>query len=77
MSGPRSRLVVVGAEGFRESEAAFRFAADEAKFRGAVLRIICAWEPGYERSARRGESAVLESCGDRRIVLREHVLRKP
>lgn len=32
-------------DGSRESEAALRFAADEAKLRGAVLRIVCAWEP--------------------------------
>ena len=45
MSGPPSRLVVVGVDGSRESEAALRFAADEAKLRGALLRIVCAWEP--------------------------------
>ena len=45
MNGPPSRLVVVGVDGSRESEAALRFAADEAKLRGALLRIVCAWEP--------------------------------
>lgn len=45
MSAPGPRLVVVGVDGSRESEAALRFAADEAKLRGALLRIVCAWEP--------------------------------
>ena len=40
-----SQLVVVGVDGSLESVAALRFAADEAKLRGAVLRIVCAWEP--------------------------------
>ena len=38
-------MVVVGVDGSRESEAALRFAADEAKLRGALLRIVCASEP--------------------------------
>ena len=50
MSGPRFRLVVVGIDGSGESEAALRFAADEAKLRGAVLRIVCAWEPSASGS---------------------------
>lgn len=45
MSGLPSRLVVVGIDGSRESEAALRFAVDEAKLRGALLRVVCAWEP--------------------------------
>ena len=45
MSGPPFRVVVVGIDGSRESEAALRFAADEAKLRGALLRIVCASEP--------------------------------
>lgn len=47
MSGKRSRprLVVVGVDGSPESEAALRFAADEAKLRSALLRIVCAWTP--------------------------------
>jgi nucleotide-binding universal stress UspA family protein len=45
MSALRSPLVVVGVDGSRESEAALRFAAEEAKLRGALLRIVCAWEP--------------------------------
>ena len=50
MSAPGSRLVVVGVDGSRESEAALRFAADEAKLRGASLRIVCAWEPSASGS---------------------------
>ena len=38
-------MVVVGIDGSRESEAALRFAAEEAKLRGALLRIVCASEP--------------------------------
>jgi nucleotide-binding universal stress UspA family protein len=45
VSGPSFRVVVVGIDGSRESEAALRFAADEAKLRGALLRIVCASEP--------------------------------
>jgi nucleotide-binding universal stress UspA family protein len=45
MSAPGERRVVVGVDGSRDSEAALRFAADEAKLRGALLRIVCAWEP--------------------------------
>ena len=36
-----SRVVVVGVDGSRESEAALRFATEEAKLRGALLRIVC------------------------------------
>ena len=50
MSGPPFRVVVVGIDGSRESEAALRFAADEAKLRGALLRIVCAWEVVAELS---------------------------
>jgi hypothetical protein len=45
VSGPPFRVVVVGIDGSRESEAALRFAADEAKLRGTLLRIVCASEP--------------------------------
>ena len=45
MSGPPFRVVVVGIDGSRESEAALRFAAEEAKLRGALLRIVCGSEP--------------------------------
>lgn len=38
-------MVVVGIDGSRGAEAALRFAVDEAKLRGALLRIVCAWEP--------------------------------
>jgi nucleotide-binding universal stress UspA family protein len=45
VSGPPFRVVVVGIDGSRESDAALRFAADEAALRGALLRIVCASEP--------------------------------
>jgi nucleotide-binding universal stress UspA family protein len=45
MSGPSPRLIVIGVDGSRESDGALRFAADEAKLRSALLRIVCAWEP--------------------------------
>ena len=45
MNAPEERRVVVGVDGSPESEAALRFAADEAKLRGALLRVVCAWEP--------------------------------
>ena len=45
MSGPPSRVVVVGVDGSPESGAALQFAAEEAVLRGALLRIVCAWEP--------------------------------
>ena len=45
MSGPPSGVVVVGVDGSRESEAALWFATEEATLRGALLRIVCAWEP--------------------------------
>ena len=45
MSGPSPRLVVIGVDGSGESDGALRFAADEAKLRSALLRIVCAWEP--------------------------------
>jgi nucleotide-binding universal stress UspA family protein len=44
------RPIVVGVDGSSESEAALRFAADEAKLRGAPLRIVCAWQPSASAS---------------------------
>ncbi len=37
--------VVVGIDGSPGSDAALRFALEEAKQRGLPLRIVCAWEP--------------------------------
>jgi nucleotide-binding universal stress UspA family protein len=37
-------LVVVGVDGSEGGAAALRFAADEAAFRDAKLRVVCAWE---------------------------------
>jgi nucleotide-binding universal stress UspA family protein len=37
--------VVVGIDGSPESEAALRFAFEEARLRGLELRVVCAWEP--------------------------------
>lgn len=42
MSG---RLIVVGVDGSSESDAALRFAYEEARLRGASLRIVSVWEP--------------------------------
>jgi nucleotide-binding universal stress UspA family protein len=38
--------IVVGVDGSPESDAALRFAYEEALLRGASLRIVCAWAPG-------------------------------
>lgn len=40
--------IVVGVDGSDESHQALRFAIDEAKVRGASLRVTCAWELGME-----------------------------
>jgi nucleotide-binding universal stress UspA family protein len=40
-------LVVVGVDGSDAAEAALRFALDEARLRGAALRVIHAWQYGY------------------------------
>ena len=45
MSTRPASPVVVGFDGSPESEVALRFAADEARMRGAPLRIVHAWEP--------------------------------
>lgn len=37
-------VIVVGVDGSEGSEAALRFAATEAAFRNAKLRVVCAWE---------------------------------
>lgn len=36
--------IVVGIDGSDDSAAAVRFAADEARLRGAALRLVCAWQ---------------------------------
>ena len=36
--------VIVGVDGSDEAHRALRFAVEEAKFRAARLRVICAWE---------------------------------
>jgi len=41
--------VVVGIDGSPESEAALRFALEEARLRGLPLRVVCAWEPPSAR----------------------------
>jgi nucleotide-binding universal stress UspA family protein len=38
-------LVVVGVDGSPEADRALAFAVEEARLRGARLRIVCAWEP--------------------------------
>ena len=40
--------IIVGVDGSDEAQRALRFAIDEAKLRGAPLRVICAWELGME-----------------------------
>jgi nucleotide-binding universal stress UspA family protein len=45
VSARRARRVVVGIDGSPASCAALRFAAEEARMRDALLRIVCAWEP--------------------------------
>lgn len=39
-----TQTIVVGVDGSPESDAALRFAAEEASLRGLPLRIVCAWE---------------------------------
>ena len=39
----RGRLVVVGVDGSEASSAALRWAADEARLRGATLKVVEAW----------------------------------
>ncbi|HLI53683.1 MAG TPA: universal stress protein [Acidimicrobiales bacterium] len=39
----RERLVVVGVDGSESSSAALRWAADEARLRGATLKVVEAW----------------------------------
>jgi nucleotide-binding universal stress UspA family protein len=39
-----TRFCVVGVDGSRESEAALRFALEEAALRSLSLRVVCAWE---------------------------------
>lgn len=44
VSGPR---IIVGVDGSAGSRRALRWAAEEARQRGATLRIVLAWEPAY------------------------------
>lgn len=37
-------VVVVGVDGSEQAGAALEFAAEEAALRGALLRVVCAWE---------------------------------
>jgi nucleotide-binding universal stress UspA family protein len=43
MSSSVTPHIVVGIDGSPESDAALRFAHEEARLRGASLRIVCAW----------------------------------
>jgi len=42
--GASERLVVVGVDGSKGSSAALRWAADEARLRGATLKVVRAWQ---------------------------------
>lgn len=68
--------VIVGADGSEGSRRAIRWAADEARFRGAVLEVVHAWtllgqpddgtfDPNYgEDEARQFLDAELEAVGE-------------
>jgi nucleotide-binding universal stress UspA family protein len=68
--------VIVGADGSEDSRRAIRWAAEEAKFRGAVLEVVHAWtllgqpddgtfNPTYgEDEARQFLDAELDAVGD-------------
>jgi len=43
VAGGPQRLVVVGVDGSRASSAALRWAAEEARVRGATLKVVHAW----------------------------------
>jgi len=42
--------VIVGVDGSDDAHRALHFAVDEARFRGAQLRVICAWELPFDWS---------------------------
>jgi nucleotide-binding universal stress UspA family protein len=72
MQNTENGLIVVGIDGSPEADEALRFALDEARLRGARLRVVTAWSFNYAEPAvaaiaelSGGALATLESARER------------
>jgi nucleotide-binding universal stress UspA family protein/nitroimidazol reductase NimA-like FMN-containing flavoprotein (pyridoxamine 5'-phosphate oxidase superfamily) len=70
-AAPERRRVVVGVDGSAAAQNALAWALEEARLRGATLRVVCAWQFPFEMSA--GTFAVPAPAGEMRLWAEERI----
>jgi nucleotide-binding universal stress UspA family protein len=85
-----ARRIVVGVDGFESSEAALRWAIDQARLTGVVVEAVTAWQipagsglvpptdmPDYEDDARTILAAAIAEIGTVDVEIRPRVVKGP